>query len=439
MSGIARLLLRCGRQVSGSDLKESLNIGQLRSEGAKIFLGHRGENVVGADIVVYSSAIKEDNPEVQFARVQGIPRIRRAQALAYLMRNKTVVTVAGSHGKTTTTSLASHLFLQAGLQPTVAIGGVLRNINANACFGEGDFFIAEADESDGSFLWYHPTYSLITNIDREHLDYYQTFENEVQGFREFLGNTLEDGCVIGCVDDPVVRRLLLEYPFKKVRFGMNKDADIYPVQVRVEGFCSEFDCYLRGSFIDHFILSLGGVHNISNALSVIALGLELGIDRDIIKKALRSYQGAQRRLEVKFRDDRYSIIDDYAHHPTEIKATLSAVKQLNASRVVAVFQPHRFTRTQLLFDEFAESFFDTDYLILTDIYPASEPPIVGVTAEKLYQRIRSKFPDKQIQYCAKEEVVALLLRIREPGDVIITLGAGDIVKICEELVEEFAR
>jgi UDP-N-acetylmuramate--alanine ligase len=355
------------------------------------------------------------------------------------MRDKTVITVAGSHGKTTTTSLVSYLLLEAGLSPTVAIGGILKNIDTNACFGEGKFFVAEADESDGSFLHYRPKFSIITNIDREHLDYYKEFSREIEAFREFILRTEEGGCVFGCADDTNLMSLLEDYKGRHVLFGLKENAHIYPKNVKLKGLTCEFDCFYNGKFVSRFQISLGGLHNISNSLAVISLGLELGIDLEFIRKALINYKGAGRRLEVKFEGKGLKVIDDYAHHPTEIKVTLAAVKSLRPKRIIAIFQPHRYSRTKILLDDFASSFSAADYLIVTDIYAASEIPIEGVRAELLCDSIKRLAPAKSVVYLPKERIVEHLLRIGRPGDLLITLGAGDITKICDELAQELRR
>jgi len=439
MSGIAQLLLRQSFKVSGSDLKENKITGELKELGADIFIGHNPLNIKGADLIIYSSAIGINNPEIKEAKRQGIPLIKRAEALARLMKDETVITVAGSHGKTTTASLVSYLLLEAGLSPTVAVGGVLRNIDTNACLGDGTFFVAEADESDGSFLYYRPKYSIITNIDYEHLDYYKDFRNEIAAFREFINNTKENGCVFASSDDINLKGMLKNYKNKYVLFGLKAGAHIYPKNIQMKGLSSEFDCFYKNKFINRFHLTLGGQHNISNALSVIALGLELGIDLKFIKETLKHYKGAKRRLEIRFDKDDYLLIDDYAHHPTEIKATLAALKSLKFNRIIAVFQPHRYTRTKLFSGEFGKSFDLADYIIVTDIYPAGEQPLKGVSGRLIYDKIKERLPDRQIYFLPKEEITAHILKIIKPHDLLITLGAGDIVKICDELVEEFKR
>lgn len=439
MSAIAQLLLRRGKKVSGSDLRYSGITRELEALGAQLFIGHDAAHVSGADVVVYSSAIKEDNPELAEAKRCGIRIIKRAEALAGLMEDKTVVTVTGSHGKTTTASLVSYLLLEAGLRPTLAVGGIHRNIESNATLGDGRFFVAEADESDGSFLFYHPDYSIITNVDHEHLDYYRDFQGAVSAFRQFLENTKKGGSVFACWDDMVLRDICKGFRGRCLSFGLLRGAQIRAERIEFKGLGSEFDCFLKDRLLGRFRLSLGGAHNVSNALSVIGLGCELGIDIASIQRTLSNYKGSKRRLEVKFLDDNYQIIDDYAHHPTEIRATLAALGNLVRKRMIAVFQPHRFTRTKALSDEFAKSFDLADYVVVTDIYPAGEPPLEGVSARRIYDRIREGFPQKQVCYMAKEEIVTHLVSQIKPGDLIVTLGAGDISKICDELVETVKR
>lgn len=449
MSGIAKILLKNGDQISGSDIKENKIVNELKKLGASVSLAHDALNVHGADLVVRSSAIREDNPEIIEAKRLQIPLIKRAQALAELMKDKIVITVAGSHGKTTTSSLISYLLLEAGLSPTAALGGILKNIDANAYSGDGKFFVAEADESDGTFLYYNPTHSIITNIDYEHLDYYKDFRNEMEAFKHFMHKTEKGGCVFLCDDDLNLKNIVKEYDKRYVLFGLNESAHVYSKNIVMKDLTCEFDCYynnkssdplrVRAGFIDRFSLALAGTHNISNSLSVIALGLELGISMDIIKRTLAHYKGAARRIEVKFKNDDYLVIDDYAHHPSEIKATLAAIKTLKSTRVIAVFQPHRYSRTQLLLNEFAKSFNLADYVIVTDIYGAGETPLQGVSEKCVCDKIKAYSPTAHVHYFSKEVLVAQILKIIKPGDLIITLGAGDITKYCDELVGKFKR
>ncbi|MDD5505847.1 MAG: UDP-N-acetylmuramate--L-alanine ligase [Candidatus Omnitrophica bacterium] len=436
MSGVAHLLLKAGFSVSGSDLKESRVTEELKRLGAKIYNGHSAENISGQSAVVYSSAIREDNPEMLRAKNLGIPLLKRAEALALLMRDKTAITIAGSHGKTTTTSLISYMLLEAGLCPTVAIGGILKNIDTNACLGSGEFFVAEADESDGSFLYYRPKYSIITNIDREHLDYYGNFENELRAFKDFIKRTQSAGCVFACSDDPNLKELFADYKQKVVFFGLSEPADIVAKNIELSGLSSDFDCYLKHKFVSRFHLALGGRHNISNALSVIGLGLELNINLGYIRRTVEGYKGAGRRLEIKFKSAKFLVLDDYAHHPSEIKATLEAVDNLKAGRKIVVFQPHRYSRTKLLLNEFAACFERADYLIITDIYAASEQPIEGIDARRLLKQVSQHYPDKQAVYLAKEEITDFLLSFMQSGDLVITLGAGDIVRVADALAEK---
>ena len=436
MSGIAHLLLKSGFSVSGSDLKSNRATEELKRSGARIFIGHNRQNIDAQDVVVYSSAIREDNPEIGQAKILGITLIKRAEALALLMQKKQAITIAGSHGKTTTTSLISYMLLEAGLSPTVAIGGILNNINTNACLGTGEFFVAEADESDGSFLNYTPKYSIITNIDHEHLDYYHNFDNELKAFKIFIERTQNDGCVFACLDDPALLNLVKSYNGRYLTFGLNALADIYAKNILFTELSSDFDCYFKNKLICRFHLALGGKHNISNSLAVIGLGLELGIDLKYISKSLKEYKGAGRRLETKFKNDKYMVIDDYGHHPSEIRATLSAIANLKAKRRIVIFQPHRYSRTQLLLDEFAKSFDLADYLIITDIYAASESPIEGVNTQGLLNKIKEYAPHKKVVYLAKENILKHILSLLTEGDLIITLGAGDIVKVSDELAKE---
>ncbi len=440
MSCIAQLLLKRGKKVTGSDVKESALVQQLRQMGAQVAIGHSAGNAAGAQVVIYSSAVKEDNPELSEGRRTARLVLRRAEALAELMEEKKVVAVAGSHGKTTTTSMVSYLLREAGLKPTVAIGGIAKNFQTNACTGEGDYFVAEADESDGTFLCYRPTYSVVTNIDKEHLDYYREFEREVEAFAQFLRQTKPAGRAFLCSDDPYVRAML---PFLEVpvtTFGLDEHtAQVHPRGVRMEGLRSSFECVVRGASAGTFDLALAGMHNVSNSLAVIALGLELGIDPGVIRHALSTYQGAGRRIDVKYSSPAFTLIDDYAHHPTEIMATLAAVRQLHPRRLVVVFQPHRYTRTRLLLEEFSRCFAGADHLVLTDIYAASEAPIEGVSAQGLLEKVREAQPGLHAEYVAKPELFSRITGLARPGDVVVTLGAGDIVRICDEMAEYFTR
>jgi len=441
MSGIARLLLERGFKVSGSDQKSNTVIEQLQTLGAEVFIGHDAAHLKGVDEVIYSSAIREDNPELMAARKMGVVVLRRAEALAQLMQGRKVIAVTGSHGKTTTASLSACLLVEAGLRPMIAVGGILRNLDCNAYFGDGQYFVAEADESDGTFLCYQPDYSIITNIDYEHLDYYGSFERFLQAVREFVNKTRQGGCLILCYDDVNLRKIASGHKGRCILFGLTQQADIFAEQISFDNLSSEFDCVYKGSRLGRFFLPLGGRHNISNALAVVALGLQLGIDMETIRNALAKFRGARRRMEIKYSDHRYTVIDDYAHHPTEIKATLRAVRDIKSlKRLVVIFQPHRFSRTRLLMEEFARCFGEADFLFLTDIYSASEPPIEGIDGEALYKKIKLYNPQKEIYFFAqKERLIPHIMQILSFGDVVLIMGAGDITRIGDELVEEIKR
>ncbi len=436
MSGIAQILLRRGIRVSGSDIKDSPLLQTLRNLGAQVYIGHDQAHVKEQDLIVYSSAIKEDNPEIKEAKRQNIRTIKRAQALAELTKDETLIAVTGAHGKTTTASLVSHILLEAGLSPTIVVGGISRNWDNNAYLGEGKYFVIEADESDGSFLYYRPDYSIVTNIDYEHIDYYKDFPNLLVAFKEFLDNTKPNGCLFVCSDDTNLKHLLIDYNKKAILFGLSKDAHIYPENIEINGLSSCFDCFYKGRRLDRFKLSLGGMHNISNSLSTIALAIELGIDSGVIKKALSTYKGTQRRLQVKSNFGDILLLDDYAHHPTEIKKTLEAVKNLEHNRMIAIFQPHRYTRTKLLLDEFGRSFDLADEVIITDIYSAGEEPIAGINARCIYDRLNTR-GHRKVNFLPKDEIVEYIIGIASPKDIIITLGAGDIYKIADELAQKF--
>ncbi|MCU0666793.1 MAG: UDP-N-acetylmuramate--L-alanine ligase [Candidatus Omnitrophica bacterium] len=440
MSGIAKLFITRGAaRVSGSDVKETSLISLLRSKGADIFIGHAKENLGDADLVVYSSAIAEDNPELAEARRSSRRVIKRAQALAELMREQKVITVTGAHGKTTTASLISCLLMEAKMCPSVVIGGILNNIQDNACHGDGGFFVAEADESDGSFLYYNPLYSVITNLDDEHMDYYRDFNYLKRCFSDFIDKTAVGGCVFACGDDSNLRQILSKYTEDFLFFGLGKDNHIYASNIKMDGLSSEFDCIYKNKNIGRFKLSLGGKHNISNSLSVVALGLKLGINKSIISSALQGYKGSGRRIQVKYQDSRCALIDDYAHHPTEIKATLSAVNNLKYKRMVVIFQPHRYSRTQRLFDEFTKCFSGADVLIITDIYPASEKPIPGVDAQNLALAIAKAMPGSRVCFTPKDKIKEHVIDGLNKEDLILTLGAGDITRISDEIAEELSK
>ncbi len=436
MSGIAELLLNLGYKVSGSDLKTSDLTRRLQHLGGTIYEGHAEEQIEGADVVVTSSAVRFDNPEVAGAKKASVPVIPRAEMLAELMRLKYSVAVAGAHGKTTTTSLVTAVLAAGGLDPTVVIGGKLKGIGANAVLGKGDFIVAEADESDGSFLKMSPTIAVVTNIDREHLDYYEDMEAIQEAFLEFIHRIPFYGLAVLCLDNEPIQSLIPRLRKRFTTYGMSVQADFQVKDVSFEGLKSRFRVYFKEQKLGSMVLNLPGIHNVSNALAAVAVGMELGIPFGKIRETLASVQGVQRRLEIKGDVRGVTVVDDYGHHPTEIKTTLEAVKEgWPNRRTVVVFQPHRYTRTQALFDEFTRAFYQSDVLLVLPIYAASEPELEGVTGRLLAEEIQAH-GHKEVHYVEDLEAVPEVLDgILKPGDLLLTLGAGDVWKAGEKVME----
>jgi UDP-N-acetylmuramate--alanine ligase len=438
MSGIAQLCLKQGYSVSGSDINESDNTRKLAGLGADIYIGHSRNNVDGQDLVVYSSAIKDSNCELKEAIKKQIPIMQRAKLLASLMNNQTVITVAGAHGKTTTSSLVAHFLTEVGLSPTIAVGGIVGNISNNAKLGLGKYFIAEADESDGTFLFYKSNYSIITNIDIEHLDFYKKFENIKKAFRKYIMNNHKNGCIFWCFADEEIKKIIRNSNRRNISFGFDKNSDIYASNIKLGNFKSQFDVFFKNKFIDTFQLCIPGKHNISNSLAVIGLGIELGIGLGKIKSALGSFVGVKRRFQVKYNENDILIVDDYAHHPTEIMATIDTAKRFDKKRFIVIFQPHRYSRMKHLLEKFSQSFFDVDYLFLTDIYAAGEKKIKGVSSDSLYKLIR-KLGKPHTDFIPKDRLIERVSGFVQKGDLVLFLGAGDITKICDGFVEEIKR
>lgn len=437
MSGIAELLLNLGYQVSGSDIKISEITERLRSLGGRIFEGHRAEQVGEADVVVISSAINEENPEVQAARQAAIPVIPRAEMLAELMRLKYSVAVAGAHGKTTTTSLVASVLGQGGFDPTVVIGGKLKSIGSNALLGRGDFIVAEADESDGSFLKMTPTIAVVTNIDREHLDYYQDLEAIKQVFLTFIDRLPFYGLAVLCLDNEAIQELVPRIKKRFTTYGLSSQADFQARRIRFDRLKTSFSVHHLGEQLGELTLNLPGMHNVYNALASIAVGVELEVPFSRIKEALEIVEGVQRRLEIKGQAHGVTVVDDYGHHPTEIKTTLQAVRESwPDQRIVVAFQPHRYSRTQALFEEFTRAFYQSDVLAVLPIYAAGEPAIEGVSAEDLAEGIRAH-GHKEVVYIADiSQAVSGLAEIVREGDILLTLGAGDVWRVGEALLAE---
>jgi UDP-N-acetylmuramate--alanine ligase len=432
MCGLAEILHISGYAVSGSDSRESAITRRLEELGVRVSIGHAIENVIDADVVVYSSAVSPTNPELTNAAELGIPVIPRAEMLAELMRMKYGIAIAGSHGKTTTTSLVGAVLEAAGLDPTTIVGGMVKSLGANSQLGAGDILVAEADESDGSFLRLVPTVVVITNVDREHLEHYGSFDALERSFLDFANRVPFYGVSVLCLDDPGVQRLLPEITRRTTTYGLSAQADVSADQVAPDGLATRFRPRVEGRALDLVRLSMPGEHNVKNALAAIAVGLEFGVSFAHIRSALEGFRGVRRRFEVLGERAGALVIDDYAHHPAEILATLAAARQALDRRIVVVFQPHRYTRTRDTFDDLARAFHDADQLLLTDIYPAGEEKLAGVSASLLAEAARD-FGHHGVRYVAeKEEIARSLQDVIEPGDAVIFMGAGDIGRIAQE-------
>ncbi|MDP8265988.1 MAG: UDP-N-acetylmuramate--L-alanine ligase [Candidatus Aceula meridiana] len=438
MGTLASLLLDQGCIVTGSDLKGNLMTAQLIEKGARVVIGHHAENVDTPDCVVYSSAVKSDNPEIKIAKSKKIPILKRAEVLASLMAEKKGIAVAGAHGKTTASSMIAHILKTAGLHPSIAIGGVVNNGLYSANTGGGEYFVAEVDESDGSFLCFAPQYSVLTNIDFEHIDFYQNWENILKAYRQYFMNTKEGGCIVAFGDDENIQYLLKESGKRYTTYGFRDDNVFKASSVTHDGFCSTFECIFKEEVLGKISLNIPGKHNILNALAAVALAIELDIDFKIIQESFLSYQGVQRRFTPRLQNKDVLLIEDYGHHPTEIAATLEAAKAFDGFRRVVVFQPHRYTRTKFLMQEFSDSFEDCEYFILTDIYAASEKEQKDVCAMEIIDRLKQKKPVPCV-FLKMENIVDHVLKIVQPKDLILVLGAGDIHQIIGPLAEKLKK
>jgi UDP-N-acetylmuramate--alanine ligase len=439
MSGIAEVLLAHGFSVSGSDVRESDTITRLRTLGAEVQIGHRGENLIHADVVVFSSAVRRDNPELVVARERGIPVIPRAEMLAELMRLKDGIAIAGSHGKTTTTSLVATVLREAGLDPTVVIGGKLNAIGTNAARGAGDLLVAEADESDGSFLHLTPTLAVITNIDAEHLDHYGDHEGVKDAFASFANRVPFYGVVIACLDHPHVQDILPRIDKRISTYGLAAQADYRARNPEVKGLLTSFDVLRRGDSLGRFEVRMPGIHNVLNALATIAVADELQVPHDSIKQSLSGFTGVQRRFTIVGEHDGITIVDDYGHHPAEVQVTLEAAQRAYGRRIVVAFQPHRYTRTLHCFDELTRAFNRADVLFLTDVYAAGEEPIEGADSASLAQAIRAHgHRDVTLVSSVDDLVEALAGRVRS-GDVVLTMGAGNITRVGPALYHRLSK
>jgi UDP-N-acetylmuramate--alanine ligase len=438
MSGIAEVLLNLGYTVSGSDLKATPVTDRLSKLSARVFEGHAAGHLGDAQVVVISSAIPSDNPEVQEAQRRQIPVIPRAEMLAELMRLKFCVAVAGAHGKTTVTSMIAVMLTQAGLDPTAVIGGRLDVFASSARLGKGELMVVEADESDRSFLYLLPSIAVVTNIDREHLDHYRDLAEITSAFLSFLNKVPFYGAVVACADAPWgerFRELIPQLRRRVVTYGLDPGADVQGSSLRLQPQGSCFEVEARAKHLGSFTIRVPGRHNAQNALAAVAVGLELDLSAEEIRRGLERFHGADRRFQIKAEFEGITIVDDYGHHPTEIRATLEAARLWGAKRVIAIFQPHRYTRTLFLMDDFARSFQATDRVYVLDIYPASEKPIPGVTSQRLVERM-AELGFQRARYVPSEQaVIQGVLEDLRPGDLILTVGAGSVGRIGDALAE----
>ncbi|HOK40672.1 MAG TPA: UDP-N-acetylmuramate--L-alanine ligase [bacterium] len=440
MSGIAEVLHNLGWKISGSDLYENDYVTHLKKIGIEIYIGHSAQNLKNVDVVVLSSAIKEDNPELIYAKKNRIPVISRAEMLAELMRLKYSIAIAGCHGKTTTTSLISLILSAAGFDPTFVVGGKINSIGSNAKLGKSDILVTEADESDGSFLKLFPIVSVITNIDNDHLDYYKTFDNIKNSFIEFANKVPFYGCVVICIEDKNATSIIKDINKKVFTYGFSENANIYAKNIVFNESSSSFDVYYFGKLLGRIKLNLPGKYNILNVLGAITVSQIFSVNFDLIKETLLTYKGVQRRFQIKCNVNNILIIDDYGHHPTEIYNTVEAARlSYPDKKIICIFQPHRYTRTLLLAKDFGRAFKYADEIIITDIYAASEKPIENVDSNLIIKYIK-KSGFKNIEYISEHsEIVNYVLNNIKPNSVILTIGAGNIWKVGEIIATELMK
>jgi UDP-N-acetylmuramate--alanine ligase len=435
MSGIAEILLNLGYQITGSDLKLSPITDRLTRLGARVFEGHAASNIDGAQAIVVTSAVNEQNPEIAEARRRKIPVIPRGELLAELMRLKFGIAIAGSHGKTTTTSMTAAILSHAGLDPTVVVGGRVGTMGgSNARLGKSNFLVVESDESDGSFLKLSPILAIVTNIDREHLDHYPSITEIRAAFTEFINKVPFYGAAILCIDDENIQQILPGIRRRIISYGTIAQANLQITGSDLGHLSSTFGLRFNEEDLGEFRVAVPGRHNVLNATAAIAVSLELGVKPEMIREGLASFSGVDRRFQLRGQHDGITVVDDYGHHPTEVRATLAAARACNYQRIHVIFQPHRYTRTQFLMDDFAKAFHEADHVYLLDIYAASEKPIEGVSSEVLAERLRS-FGHRSVEYSGTPEnaVSAVLERARE-GDLVLTLGAGNVWQVGDKIL-----
>lgn len=435
MSAIAKILLEKGYEVSGSDLHDSKVVQKLAAQGAKICRGHDARCVADVDAIVVSTAIAAENPEVREAKRRGIAVFHRSDIVAALLEPSRGIAVAGAHGKTTTTSMLGVALTHAGLDPTVIVGGEVDYLGGNARLGGGAYLVAEADESDGSFLKLRPKIAVVTNIENDHMDHYGTMENILQAFETFLGNLPEDGLAVLCFDNAHIRRIAEKLQRPYLSYGLSREAAFWADNVRTEGAETTFDVFHRDAKLGTVRLHVPGRHNVLNALAVCAAGAHIGLTVEQVAAGLSVFYGAKRRFQTKGKVGGVWVVDDYAHHPTEIATTLAAAKQTKPKRLVCAFQPHRYSRTQLLRREFGACFGAADVLVLTDIYSAGEAPIQGICGETIRREVEAQTGCSAVYIADRKDIAPYLADIAQPGDLMMTMGAGDIFRTGEELVE----
>jgi len=436
MSGIAEVLVNMGYEISGSDINDSISTRRLQKLGIKIYLGHNASNIKGTDVVIISSAIGKTNSELIKAHEENIPVIARAEMLAELMRLKYGIAIIGSHGKTTTTSIVSAVLRAGHLDPTIVVGGRVRSLGTNAHLGKGDFMVVEADESDGSFQMLSPVISVLTNIDEEHLDHYGSIENLINSFRGFIDKIPFYGLAVLCIDCPKVKEIAKQYKKRALTYGFTDEADLYFENFAAEGFKTRFEVIYKNNNLGTVELGIPGKHNALNALAAIGVGIELGISFDDIKTALNEFNGIERRLQLKGEVNDILIIDDYGHHPVEIKTTLKSIEEAFQKKPVVIFQPHRFTRTQMLFNDFVNVLSEIKTLYVLDIYPAGEKPIEGINSELLVKEINRSGTNNAYYIKDIDELFKHVKMNINSGDIILTSGAGNVWKHGEELLRE---
>ena len=434
MSGIAEVLLNLGYEVSGSDLRETEITRRLTELGGEIACGHRAENIIEADVVVTSTAVKSDNPEVIEAHRRLVPVIPRAEMLAELMRMKYGIAVAGTHGKTTTTSMVATVLSHGGIDPTAVIGGRLDSLGSNAKLGQGKFLVAEADESDGSFLKLSPTIAVVTNIDADHLDFYRDLEQIKETFVDFINKVPFFGLAVLCLDDGNIQALIPQVKKRFTTYGLNNQADYNATDIEHRGDRTSFSVHYRGERLGRLSIRMPGRHNVLNALAAVAVARELELPFATIAEGFQDFGGVQRRFQIKHDAGGILVVDDYGHHPAEIKATLAAARSGWERRLIVVFQPHRYTRTRALFDEFVTAFYQADQVVVMDVYAAGEEPIPGAEGRVLAEGIASHGHRDARFIGERETVVGHLLEVAQSGDLVITLGAGNVWQVGEDLV-----